>query len=472
MKPKTKLGPAKAPELNNQEQSTETKEVSQYNRNNEIVTLDGLLESVRDIETEETAIPLEIGGPRTKQALKNKSTLQYSKYLKTAKVPETLKDIYEEIGITDYEAFIHSFSSHKCEDCGKTFYVNMRGSGNNPYMSFKSTLSSASKQTKKLRNLLMDYTMLKVVPTFPKEISEKLRDENKDMDEVQEKMWDCLKLFLSKFREQKTTHDRQIMASASPHIWKSENPGKGPHAHFHLDIPMLQMDFPSTTVIKEFEIKNMRKLRQYYRTHEDRKEEIAEYLNRRLVKHLNMDGIPWIERESGKVPVEHGNIKDLWTESVNEVFETDFERLNLNLEHYFSRNKPKMLHDLTYRSRKPVLDIAMSVIKGTESCKSEYDKIDSMQQIKQNKSWIKTLIEYDNRTRIFGAWNSIKQLLKYGPRDEDPECRLCGGELMSNGCTHETLEMSEIDQFVCKSGKKIQIFRLKDPPPISKDQET
>ena len=448
------------------ESSVKNKPTKVFDPDKELTVLEDILSTIESIEATQTTAELEIGDPRAAPSVKEGCTFEYSKYIKAAEVPEVLQDLYTDMGIYEFDAFVDSFSTHECEKCGQTAFVNMRGSTNNPYMQYKSVLSSASKQTKKLQNLMADFTMLQVVPTFPKEISEKLADSDKDIDKVQERMWNCLKNFLKRFRELKTTHDRQILASASSHIWKSQRPAAGPHAHFHLDIPMLQVDYPSRSRIKEFELQNMRKLRQYHEAHEERKEKIAEVLNNRLAKFLNLDKIQWVERESGRMPVDHKNMKELWTEAVNNEFGTNYDLLNLRVEYYASHNKSKMLHALTYRSRKPVLDLAMSVIDV-----GPLQKLENEELMKQNKEWCKTLIEYDNRSRVFGAWNSIKQLIGYGHREEEEICRICGSGLILNGCTRQTLQMSEIDQFVQRSGKNLKIYSTKDPPPILEGQK-
>lgn len=427
-----------------------------------LFSLDKLLDYIEKVEKGARSYDSELEDPRLPSMLSGSVALDYSKYLKIAQTPEQLADIYAEMDINDYNAELHGFTEVNCEDCGGKLYPEIRGDTYNPYMKFKSKQTTSSKTAKKLRNLIKDYTMLQVVPTFPEEISQKLPED----PAVKDEMWKALKLFLDKLEKQKTDEGKTMGSSASLHTWSSKRPTK-PHGHFHTDIPMLQCKYPTKKRLMFFVQDNKRLVQKYHNEEEEeKKQEYANKLNDLLASFLGVERIPWVETDGGRRPVDHDEIKDLWTDCVNEVFGTYYDRLNVNLQYYGSWEKAKMLHDLTYRSRSPVVDIALSLTE-----QKEYDLLDNQQAIEQNKEWIKDLIDYDNTTRVFGFWTALKQLIKYGVRDEEEVCRLCGGDLMFNGCTEQSVKVSEIDKLTKRSGKNIQIFDAEDPPPVEKSQK-
>jgi len=525
--------------------------------------LSDLLGQINTVESGEDPITTEVGSPTISPTVQRTPSFVYSKYLKTAKVPGVLKDILEEENMYDYNAHIQSISQHECENCGVTKFVNIRGGKYNPFVQYQNRRSSASKTTKKLQNVAKDFTMVKMVLTLPKEISEELVKNHDlpkcglkplqgarldksffaerqfdikeagayDLDDIS-KFWEAFNVFKEKLTEQKAPGDKRLGMSVSPHVWSSSKPWE-PHCHFHIDMPMFRCDYPSKKRLKFFNLGNIRKVRQFRQTEDkykelqeeiDRLEEkleeseeelpattkklenkkdqlpktrekyekLSEELNQELLNCLGVEEIPRTENDQGaKVPLYEGNIKKLWSEAVTEVFGTqevglkplegaeivthEYDDLVVDLSHYASDEKGKMLHDLSYRSRTPISDVALSLTEHdvkTSNGVDQWDKLENEQQIINNKEWIKELIGYDNGTRVFGYWTAMKQLIGYGEKEQEDLCYLCGGSLVTlNGCTEKSEELSGDVTFINKSGRKIRIYKVKTSPPDSEDQQ-
>jgi len=205
---------------------------------------------------------------------KGKSVLKVDKYLSCAIPSPELEFVLESQGILNYEAFLdpefnwkHGICTHD-DIISEIFSPNISGDHFNPYIRFKSCISSSSRSCSLLmdlaglelkdiitRNNIHDNIFLDLVCTFPSVVDYFLMNpecrsrsvnrlsktgspipiRNRDIKSVNfiDRMNKCRRIFFQRLNSFFGVHqDQWLGMSSSLHVWGSEIPVI-PHAHIH-----------------------------------------------------------------------------------------------------------------------------------------------------------------------------------------------------------------------------------------------
>jgi hypothetical protein len=221
------------------------------------------------------------GGSTLLNAHLNKSALFFDKYFDCSIPDVQLEFLFESMGISSYEAYLHSDKKFKhficeCENhFSELFVPNVVGDRWNPFVRFKSSNVCGSQQCSKLLDLAgLDTVDLfgdssagvhrahenvfnSLVLTFPDELSSKLMDpqfrsralyreskrglRSSQLDikpfHLIDRMNRCVSVFFHRLHEVFALDPQFVLGmSCSFHPWSSAFPFL-PHAHFHVILP-------------------------------------------------------------------------------------------------------------------------------------------------------------------------------------------------------------------------------------------
>jgi hypothetical protein len=266
----------------------------------------------------------------------------------------------------------------------------------NPYKCFKTAHSTISKTLRNIESLDLEY-VYSLTFTFPQEVS-KLYINHPRPHEIDERLNKCMKN-LSAYLS--NVFDGKIGMAANRHVWSSASP-LTPHAHFHvllLDRVILKSGTEKQITPRSFMEWNSR---------ERHFEEGA------LTKSLKRNWASIVNTEFGVDYHENRKvIKEFYQElDVN----VSFVELKKKDGSENERGHKKLIHKMKYNRRRPLADLALFYLF------NEFDmsKIDD--------EFAQHLIDYENRTQIFGYWNRMSDYAKK-PKEElkerEAKCPLC-----------------------------------------------
>lgn len=466
-----------------------------YGETAPLYSLEELVEYIKSVEKSKP-VKTEYGSRSLIPLIKNKVTLVYSHYLKTSIPSPDMVNLLKSNGMIHHTAqlggtttegeHISPFSRTMCLDCGAHIFPNVTGGRHNPFVSYQRMKSSACRATNKVTNLLADPTVVSLVLTYPKEISEFLAEHPGSHSAT----GTAMRIFKNKLEHLKCEQKEIMGMSENLHIWKSSDPCASPHYHHHVIIPWLALPWPKENMRRyvENKVNGKVKLLNIIKTE---KEEIEKELRllgegdlntyskiisleselisfEKMIEHerleinqtmtdiLNVRRIPW-ERKNGKnVPVSDTVIKRLWRESLEETFKGFVipDNIDVYIKYYntpktesYSSDRAKILHAMRYKSRRPILDLALYLDKNPI----------------KNFEWSSQVVKYKNKTRTWGWWKVIKRVMKIDSPDKEDICETCGSLLMSKGYPLEKVKKEEIDVVIRKNGGSLYVF--KPPPP-------
>lgn len=324
--------------------------------------------------------------------------------------------------ITSFTVFDHG------EDRANIIFPNVECADHNPCSKFQSIRASASRTAKKLTNLRWtpnspdeDKVMIRLDLTFPKEISKLLEG---DPSNLPPKLWTTYKEFFDKLES--VLGVSGLGHNANLHLWSTKQPTQ-PHAHFHSNILWAKS----------------------------------------VGDHLQT--LEWFDDHKRK-PVDADFVRTLWKESIESNFDitisgdvdlyvrwiplTDRVKI-VDGDKKKIKAKPKIIHRLKYSRRKPLTDLAEFYLDN-EFDPGEFD--DGFNEF---------LLDYTNRSRVFGLWTNLKQHVSSSVnlKDDKKICPLCGRSIDK---VYEwdvgTFQPDKLG-YVDREGR----FYLGDPPPPPAD---
>lgn len=340
--------------------------------------------------------------------------LKIDKYIRCAIPTSELEFILESRGIHNYEAFMDPSFNWKHSICLKNDIIseivspNIKGDHYNPYIRFKSCVSSASRSCSMLKdlvgleskdlsmNFVHDNIFLDITLTFPFSVDKYLLNPSVRNDFIK-RMNNCRKKFFHSLDKLwYLPRDNLFGMSSSLHVWSSEFP-LIPHAHFHNVIPFFSYGHKSfinhfdihdfccmyPELIEDCIIEVPNGFKKFVKTKKfganpnspkskhtvevpridrfvvDRKKyndfrlKLSNFL--KPLKHF--DPIDWSNSDS---PVNIDKMKNLWSDIVyTEFFDImdHFELLDIHVSWVPWYRKSKLRSILQYKIRPPVLDL-------------------------------------------------------------------------------------------------------------------
>lgn len=443
------------------------------------------------------------------------------------------------------------------------FIPNIAGDRYNPYIRYKSSQVSGSQQTSKLLTLagtnikdmsmpiIHDNVFNLLVLTFPSEIGFLLLDPS-SREDIISRMWRCYNKFYKQlFVVLQLEPQKTLGSSASLHVWSSEFPFM-PHPHFHMVLPHFFYNRISKKeriilddielsphyeeifqLVKEVKIPQNKKKDMHIpiaaagvtaasadseltatfikEGQQDKYNNLLNDLSIKLGEYLGFESLPWYGSSGGtkpkEVPLNVEAIKQLWTKIVYKEFDQELDKsatvadLDIHTQFCKTSDKSKLLHNLQYKTRPPVLDLHMFLEK-CEGFVTGYNELDPSKALDLIRSlfvkasldndlkayrydsilckaekffdqfsvdnildWLRFLCTWVTQTKVFGFWRNIKRYqLEHHEKKiliKKTICPLC------DGVTHDLRYLNSIcfDSIILRVGGTFQIYNLKIPPP-------
>jgi hypothetical protein len=266
-------------------------------------------------------------------------------------------DLLEYLNLNTDEAHGEIIGWHKwgCTKHGRIFYYpNAFCKSLNPFFSWKSIRSSSSRTMGRIEAIKEMRYVLDVVFTFPSEVG---------ASELNE--YFCWLAFKHFIRELKKAFLVKLGICANLHPWSTQRPL---NSHWHIHSLILGMGL--------------------------------------LGKTLKQIPIPLTKDQIEK-------LKELWASSVNLVFGTNYDRLDIHVQWvdlHKESGRRKLLHKIKYMRRKAVVDIA------------NYYRVNKFIDRGFDPQFVEYLLFYQNKTKIFGYWNKIST---YANREVPRSSNVC-----------------------------------------------
>jgi len=259
----------------------------------------------------------------------------------------------------------------------------------NPYRSFKTSHSTISRTMRNIETLDLEF-VYSIVFTLPKEVSN-LYEQTTQLDKIDVRINKCIK-DLAKYLS--CLLGGKIGMAVNKHVWSSMKPLEA-HAHAHA----LLLD---RLITKEGD---KQIIPSWFMAYDDR---TRRYIEGPLTKILKRN----------------------WALIVNKEFNLNYQDLDINIEFVElkklngSENTTgckKLIHKLKYNRRRPIADLALFYLFNNFNCNNINDE------------FAEHLLNYTNRTQVYGYWNRISKYARRPKEDLEPNnarCPICNQKLI------------------------------------------
>lgn len=400
-------------------------------------------------------------------SLRDKPKLIIDVYDHLLSPPANYCDLLGSFGVSsvDYSAFVSGFIGLDCPNCGVLFLPSVRGGCFNPVVMARSVKNGAHSQFKKLVGLPFAFDVSHLVLTFPKSFSKRYAV---DPSSVKREAWAYFKEFKEHLPSLMGLPDGVVVGcSASLHFWQSKSPFGSPHLHFHVIVPHFGLSYKFSEAKRAEFAKVHARLVALDQSKLD--VPIEESLDKRFKKHVGFvmakpskhllpDGSAKLAKNG--LPVKYVfhdySLKRVWGSIIG------VEAVDVHIKGIWGNDKAfkgKLLHELRYKSRPALLDVA----KHLDSNPS---------YVAEPSRWSEHLVFTKTDTRVFGFWRYLSSLRSFvEPVVEDGKvCPVCG-ELCALIKAVDLLVLAK-GCVVCENDRGVlrPLCEVGEPPPLIWEQ--
>lgn len=266
----------------------------------------------------------------------------------------------------------------------------------NPYKSFKTSHSTVARTMRNIESLDLEF-VYSIALTYPKEVS-KMFLEKPDPDKIILRLDKCFKDFVEYLSN---LLGGKIGLAVNPHTWSSMNP-LSPHAHAHL----LLLD---RLIMKDNTEKQI--IPSWFMKYNERTKRFEQGSLTKILKHS------W-------ALIVNSNFNYAFNLNLN------YQELDVNVEFIELkkkdgsenvRGKRKLIHKLKYNRRRPISDLALFYLFNEFDVKAV------------DNEFAEHLLNYKNRTKIFGYWNRMSKYAKLDKTvigEKEARCPFCCEKLV------------------------------------------
>jgi hypothetical protein len=302
----------------------------------------------------------------------------YTELINTEKKCPAYLDLLEFFGYKRETGmgYIYAWRMFECQKHGRNFYFPEVSCGYySPFKKWRSIKSSSSRTLRKLESVDWFEDIMDFVLTFPIEV-----DKNPTNELL---CWMVYENFIHKLQKLEYFGGK-LFATANLHPWATSNPLEN-HWHIH------------SMIVAGLISKHNR----HYQ--------------------LSLPLAPHILHQ----------IKNLWASCVNEIFNTNYETLDVHLAYIPIGDKRRILHKLKYMKRRPLVDMA-----------EYYTKHDFVANF--NVEFVHYLLDYKNNTKCFGEWTNLSHYVNRQVSKNNNICPCCGSDMTYLGQVSQLPEHFEV----------------------------